>query len=117
MKFDSDSRSIGLDGRASACITNDEEDVVPGSMVLTNKKVKCFGGTFDGKVYRCTICWTIIDKQSKTHTFTLPNAYYIPEGGMRLLSPHHWSQELRKQHKRNAAQLPWVITDDKQMIM
>ena len=117
VKFDSDSRLIGLDGRASASITNDQADVVPGTQVLTNKRVKCFGGTFDGKVYRCTIKWTILDKQSKAHTFTLPNSYYIPEGGMRLLSPQHWSQELIKQSNGKVARAPRVTTDNKQMVM
>ena len=117
VKFDSDSRSIGLDGRACACITDDKQDVVPGSMELTNKKVKRFGGTFDGKVYRCTIRWTIMDNLGAPHTFTLPNSYYIPEGGMRLMSPQHWSQELMKQGNRNAVRPPRVVTDNKQMIM
>ena len=38
--FDSDAGIIGVDNRASATITNVEEDVVPGTLELINKKVK-----------------------------------------------------------------------------
>ena len=117
IKFDTDSRILGMDSRSSASITDEDGDVVPGTMKLTTKKVKAFGGVFTGKVYSCTIRWTVLDKQSRPHTFLLPNSYYIPEGGMKLISPQHWSQELMKQDKRNAARPPKVVSDNKRMIM
>ena len=114
--FDSDAGIIGVDNRASATITNKEEDVVPGTLELTNKKVKVFGGSFNGLVYKCTINWSFQDHSGMTHKFLLPNSYYIPQGEMRLLSPQHWARELIKQGDGNAPGVaPRVITDHAQV--
>ena len=115
--WDSDSKAIGVDSRCSACLTDDINDVVPGTLQLTNKKVKVYGGIFHGKVYSCTLQWTILDRHGRTHTFTLPNSYYIPEGGIKLLSPQHWAQQLMKQRKRTAATAPRVTTTANRMTM
>ena len=79
--FDSDSGIIGVDGRASACISDKQVDVVPGTLRKTNKRVKVFGGLFTGEVYTCTLRWTFLDHAGVPHTFTIPNSYYIPGGG------------------------------------
>ena len=49
---------------------------------------------------KCTIKWNWSDDQGKIHEFKIPNSYYVPEGGVRLLSPQHWVQEERKVNKR-----------------
>ena len=115
--YDSDSALIGVDNRATACLTDLKSDVVPGTLRRTNTRVKVFGGIYSGEVYRCTIRWDFLDHRGRRHTFTLPNSYYIPEGGMRLLSPQHWSQELMKQSIRNRKRPPRLITDNKQMTL
>ena len=115
--FDSDSDLLGMDNRASYCLTDRKSDVVPGTLRPTNTKVKIFGGIFSGSVYSCTIRWAILDCHGQRHTFTLPNSYYIPEGGLILLSPQHWSQELMKQSIRNRKRPPRLITDNKQMTL
>ena len=115
--FDSDSDLLGMDNRASYCLTDRKSDVVPGTLRPTNTKVKIFGGIFSGSVYSCTIRWAILDRHGQRHTFTLPNSYYIPEGGLRLLSPQHWSQELMKQSIGNRKRPPRLITDNKQMTL
>ena len=42
--------------------------------------------------------WTWSDENGKLHTFRIPNSYYDPNGS-RLLSPQHWSQELKRSGK------------------
>ena len=54
--FDTDSRPVGMDSRASACISDDPADF-PHGYTLTNKKVKVFGGLFHGKVYQGILRW------------------------------------------------------------
>ena len=48
--FDSDSGIVGVDGRASACISDKKVDVAPGTLPKTNKRVKVFGGSHSGNV-------------------------------------------------------------------
>ena len=47
-----------------------------------------------------TIKWKWLDDLGRTHEFRIPNSYYVPEGGVRLLSPQHWAQEQRRSNKR-----------------
>ena len=41
------------------------------------------------------IMWNIEDDMGGSHTIRLPNFLYIPEGGVRLLSPQHWAPNAR----------------------
>ena len=114
--FDTDSRPVGMDSRASACISDDPADF-PHGYTLTNKKVKVFGGLFHGKVYQGILRWNFQEDDGTIDSQEIPGSYYIPEGGMRLLSPQHWSQQrsaqgLEKQHYHAS-----VKTAGKQMIM
>jgi hypothetical protein len=43
--------------------------------------------------YIGTILWNIIDDDGIIRTITIPNSYYVPTSGVRLLSPQNWSQE------------------------
>ena len=36
-----------------------------------------------------TIKWSWLDDEGIVTTHRIPNSYYVPEGGVRLLSPHH----------------------------
>jgi len=42
------------------------------------------------------ILWQWEDDNGKVHEHTIPNSYYIPEVGLRLLSPQHWMQASSK---------------------
>ena len=57
--FDTDSVLCGIDSRASKSITDSKEDVVPGTLHPTHKRVKVFGGVFKCTVFECTIKWSI----------------------------------------------------------
>ena len=91
VSFDTDSKAIGVDNRASACISNDIADFVDTPHVC-NRTIKSFGGVKTRKVMRGTIQWRWCDDLGVVHKFLIPNSYYIPEGGCKLLSPQHWAK-------------------------
>ena len=98
--FDSDSGSIGIDNRCSACISHRIEDFI-GTPSETRRTIKGFGGTRTSNVMIGTLLWRWSDDSGKIHKFKIPNSYYVPEGGVRLLSPQHWAQTQRKQYGKN----------------
>jgi hypothetical protein len=79
--FDTDSFHIGIDNRCSACISNDRNDFI-GPLKKVSRKVKGFGGATISNVYIGTLAWRIADDAGKVSTLTIPNSYYIPEGGV-----------------------------------
>ena len=97
--FDTDSEHVGIDNRCSACISHKIEDFI-GSPNQTKRTIKGFGGARINNIMKGTIKWKWSDDQGKIHEFKIPNSYYVPEGGVRLLSPQHWAQEQRKVNKR-----------------
>ena len=54
--------------------------------------IKGFGGSKTYNVMMRTLKWKIEDDDGKIHTFRIPNLYYVPDGGFRLLSPQHWDK-------------------------
>ena len=95
-QWNADSSPVGVDNRASACISNVKADF-EDDLEPVQRKVKTFNGTYHGQVYQGTLRWSVLDTQGRTHHWCIPNSYYIPEGGMRLFSPQHWAQERLKQ--------------------
>jgi hypothetical protein len=91
VKFDTDSHRIGIDNRASACISAYIEDF-QGPVRKVNRTIKGFGGEHVRDVSMGTIIWKWCDNEGKTDRFTIPNSYYVPSGGVRLLSPQHWAK-------------------------
>jgi hypothetical protein len=62
--------------------------------IITNENIiKGFGNSETIIKYIGTILWNIIDDDGVKRTITIPNSYYVPTSGVRLLSPQHWSQE------------------------
>jgi hypothetical protein len=59
-------------------------------------------------VYQGTLQWTLTDDVGERHKFVVPDSFYIPQGGARLLSPQHWAraQTLETLRRRSA----WCIT-------
>ena len=98
--FDTDSESIGIDNRCSACISNNVEDFV-GQLTTSNRTIKGFGGTHIRNIMSGTLRWKWEDDNGNVHQFKIPNSYYVPDGGMRLLSPQHWAQTQIRQKKSN----------------
>ena len=88
VKFDSDSKLIGIDNRCSACISPDIDDFI-GKVTKTDKTIIGFGGQKVCNVYTGTIGWSWYDDQGKLHKFKIPHSYYVPDAEARLLSPQH----------------------------
>lgn len=95
--FDVDSGPVGIDNRASACMSHIIQDFV-GPVTSTNRVVKGFGGTRVSNIKKGTIRWKLEDDRGMVHTFLIPNSYYVPQGGMRLLSPQHWARSQRRKN-------------------
>jgi hypothetical protein len=90
-RFDSDSASIGIDNRCSGCISHVAEDF-EGQLHECGRSIRGFGGTTIGGVKMGTLVWKWEDNEGKIHQFRIKNSYYVPHGGVRLLSPQHWAQ-------------------------
>ena len=95
MVFDTDSAKVGIDNRCSACMSHTIEDF-EGPLVEYSRSIKGFGGTRIYNVKKGTIVWRWMDDDGMVHKFTIPNSYYVPDGGMRLLSPQHWAKSQYK---------------------
>lgn len=89
--FDTDACPIGIDNRASACISHKIDDFI-GPLRKVNRSIKGFGGESVMNVYRGTIVWKWHDNDGRLHRFRIPDSYYIPNGHCRLLSPQHWAK-------------------------
>lgn len=90
-QFDTDAEWIGVDNRCTGCISHIKSDFV-GPLKQSQRVVKGFGGSTVTNVKIGTLRWTWDDNLGKSHTFDIPNSYYIPDGKVRLLSPQHWAQ-------------------------
>ena len=97
-RFDTDSESIGIDNRCSACISHRIEDFIDNPQE-SNRTIKGFGGTRIENVMRGTLKWRWYDDEGRDHSFIIPNSYYVPTGSVRLLSPQHWAQTQIKSKK------------------
>ena len=91
VRFDTDTKPIGVDNRCSACISPYIEDFI-GPLEDTNKTIKGFAGARTDNPMMGTLRWQWSDDSGKRHTFEIPNSYYVPSCELRLLSPQHWAQ-------------------------
>ena len=89
--FDTDSGPIGIDNRCTGCISHKIEDF-QGPLRDSGRQIKGFGGTTTGNIKIGTIVWRWQDDQGRTQKFVIPNSFYSPDGGVRLLSPQHWAR-------------------------
>ena len=91
-RFDSDSDWVGIDNRTSACISDRESDFKPGTLRPSGRVIKGFGGQLFHNVMVGTLVWRIEDNTGRTHVFTIPGSFYVPEGKVRLFCPQHFAQ-------------------------
>ena len=90
--FDTDSKLVGIDNRCLACILHDITDFV-GTLTETNRIIKGFGGIHHTlQIMTGTIKWRWCNNQGRVHKHMIPNSYYVPDGGVQLLSPQHWAK-------------------------
>ena len=89
--WDTDSKPVGHDTRASACISDDPSNFVKGTLKPCNRCVKTFGGKITTGISIGTLRWSVVDDKGVKHTWLLPNSYCIPKAGLKLFSPQHWA--------------------------
>ena len=77
--FDTDSTTVGIDNRASACMSNHIEDF-SGPLIQTNRVIHGFAGTWTSNVQMGTIEWQFEDDFGKVTKHRIPNSYYVPDG-------------------------------------
>ena len=97
-RFDTDSGSIGIDNRCSACTSHVPEDFVD-TLTDSSKTIKGFAGSKTKGVKVGTLLWKWLDDNGKEHLFKIPDSYHVPVGGVRLLSPQHWAKHQPKSKK------------------
>ena len=90
--FDIDSFEIGVDNRCSRCISHQIDDFI-GQLRDSRHTIRSFGGSQTATVKVGIIQWKWMDNNGMIHKFIIPNSFYVPEGGVRLLlSPQHWAR-------------------------
>ncbi len=62
--------------------------------------VQGYGGSQTRGVKQGTIKWRWLDDTGREHTHWIPDSYYVPDGGYRLLSPQHWAQVAPKERRQ-----------------
>jgi hypothetical protein len=91
--FDSDSYDILVDGGTTASITNNLNDFVKPPQ-KTSIRIKGFNGT-SSNARVGTVQRTILDNNGVRHVLTIPDTYYVESCPMKLLSPQHYSQQIK----------------------
>ncbi len=71
-----------------------------GQLNPTTRTIKGFAGSRTVNVSIGTLRWEWEDDNGTTHTFLIPNSYYVPDGKVRLLSPQHWAQSQTSSRKK-----------------
>ena len=104
--FGDDDNVVGIDNRCSSCMSSFKSDFV-GQLIDAPLNIKGFAGTETWETKRGTIRWKLLDDKGNPHEFLIPNSYYVPKLGHRLLSPQHWSRETAVDSDQDA---PYCVT-------
>jgi hypothetical protein len=86
-QWDTNSVIIGIDNRCSGCMSHEAADFT-GELKDCKRVIKGFGGTRHYNIKVGTLKWHWEDDHGRIHKFTIPHSYFVPEGGVRLLSPN-----------------------------
>jgi hypothetical protein len=87
-RFDTDSYPIKIDNCCTTTMSGYKNDFEPSTFQpVINKVVRGFGNVLTPITHTGTVVWNIDDDHGNTHQLRIPNAYYVPESGIRLLSP------------------------------
>jgi hypothetical protein len=91
--FDSDSLDILGDGGATACISNDLSDFIrpPRTSMI---RVRGFIGTTSSTRVGM-VRWSVLNDSGQRDTLEVQNTYFVPACLLWLLSPQHYSQQLK----------------------
>jgi GAG-pre-integrase domain len=94
-RFDTDSYPIRVDNCCTCCISPSLSDFVGPVVKVRKRSVKGFSGHTSVVQHRGTVLWTISDDAGVPHEIRIPNSYHVPDAPCRLLSPQHWSQQMK----------------------
>jgi hypothetical protein len=95
VRIETDSVPIKVDNCCTQTITGYESDFIPSTIRKVEDKQVCgFGRSISKITHQGTIRWRVYDDHGKEHDIIIPNTYFVPNCGLRLLSPQHWAQEL-----------------------
>lgn len=111
VRFDTDGKPIGVDNRCSVCISDQISDF-EGPLKASQRSIKGFNGSRTQNIMTGTIKWSWEDDDGKRHVFTIPKSLYVPNCGVRLLSPQHWAQQQRDKTRGTGE-----YTDDKECVL
>ena len=100
--FETDSGPVGIDNRCNGCMSNKSSEF-NGKLRPVKQVRKGFGGSRTYNVMVGTLKWKVEDDSGKVHTFRIPNYYYVPDEGVRLFRPQHWTK----------TQKDWKLTQGK----
>ena len=89
VRFDTDSKPLGVDSGATTSMTNNKRDYVPGTMRRINTPVIGIGTT--KAVWKGTVRWSFQDDKGVPFEFELHDVLYVPTIPFRILSPQHWA--------------------------
>jgi hypothetical protein len=94
-RFDTDSVPIRIDNCCSRSLSHDISDFIPDTDYDSPQRITIKGfGNSSSSILQCgTIQWRILDDNGNERNIIIPNSYYVPSSGVRLLSPQHWAQE------------------------
>jgi hypothetical protein len=96
IRFDSDSLPIKIDNCCTQTISGYREDFIPTTLKqVEHLHVNGFGNTRTAITHKGTVKWVVIDDSGQHQDILIPNTYYVPNCGTRLLSPQHWAQEVQ----------------------
>ena len=95
LTLDSDSFTLAVDNCASCCMTNSIKDFHSYHRIPRKREITGLGQCSSDIIG--TVRWTIENDDDKPHTFEIRDCLYVPELQVRLLSPQHWSQQLKEQ--------------------
>ena len=112
--MDNDAEAIGIDNGASACISHQVDDFI-GDPHDSNRVIVGYNGSKTRNLKTGTLRWNWTDDTGMAHSHIIPNSFYSPEGGVRLLSPQHWSQATCK--NRKVKHPPSCITTGRHVIL
>ena len=90
-RVDTDSEMIGVDNRATAYISHKADDFIDDS-IPTNRTIIGYNGSRTTGIKTGTLHWKWTENEGVSHVHLIPNSFYSPAGGIRLLSPQYWSQ-------------------------
>ena len=73
--FDTDSGEVGVDNRATGCISNVKTDFVDGTLKPCNRSIKGYHGQRRSGIMTGTLRWSVLDDTGMRDEFLIPKSF------------------------------------------